>query len=59
MTEIIPVNSTAIQLAPLPQSILPAISQFITALGIPREVLASEEEIECAWRDLPRELRVE
>ncbi|ODG97125.1 hypothetical protein A4S05_01710 [Nostoc sp. KVJ20] len=57
MTEIIPVNPTTIQLAPLPQSILPAISQFITALGIPREVLASEEEIECAWRDLPRELR--
>jgi len=26
-------------------------------LGIPREVLASDEEIQYAWRDLPRELR--
>jgi hypothetical protein len=57
MTEIVPVSSTTIQLAPLPQNILPSVSQFITALGIPREVLASDEDIEYAWRDLPRELR--
>lgn len=41
----------------LPTTILPAISSLTAALGIPRSVLASDEEIEYAWRDLPRELR--
>lgn len=41
----------------LPDTVLPAIAELTTALGIPREVLASSEEIEYAWRDLPRELR--
>lgn len=45
------------QLPALPTTILPAISQLTNSLGIPREVLASDEEIEYAWRDLPRELR--
>lgn len=57
MTEIIPVKPTTIQLPSLPQTILPAINQFIVALGIPREVLASDEDIEYAWINLPRELR--
>ncbi len=46
-----------ITLPALPNTVLPAITQLTTALGIPRNVLASEEEIEYAWRDLPRELR--
>ena len=41
----------------LPSTILPAITELTASLGIPREVLASAEEIEYAWRDLPRELR--
>lgn len=38
-------------------TVLPALDSLTAALGIPRTVLASEEEIEYAWRDLPRELR--
>lgn len=41
----------------LPNQTLPAISELTKALGIPRDVLASDEEIEYAWRDLPRELK--
>jgi hypothetical protein len=41
----------------LPATVLPAIEQLTASLGIPRNVLASAEEIEYAWRDLPRELR--
>jgi hypothetical protein len=41
----------------LPETVLPVIASLTTALGIPRNVLASDEEIEHAWRDLPRELR--
>jgi hypothetical protein len=40
-----------------PASVLPAIDQLVQSLGIPRNALASAEEIEYAWRDLPRELR--
>ncbi len=38
-------------------STLPAVKEIITALNVPREVLASDESIEFAWRGLPRELR--
>lgn len=41
----------------LPETVLPALSALTTAFGIPRTVLAPDEEIEYAWRDLPRELR--
>lgn len=41
----------------LPAAVLPAIEQLVQVLGIPRNALASAEEIEYAWRDLPRELR--
>lgn len=41
----------------LPEQTLPAIGELTKALGIPREVLASDEEIKYAWRDLPRELK--
>lgn len=46
-----------VNLPALPDTVLPAIAELTAALGIPREVLASQEEIEYAWRDLPRELR--
>ena len=46
-----------VNLPSLPSTVLPAISELTTSLGIPRDVLASSEEIEYAWRDLPRELR--
>ena len=55
MTDLV-VNEN-ITLPALTNTVLPAITQLTTALGIPRSVLASEEEIEYAWRDLPRELR--
>lgn len=45
------------QLPALPDTVLPAIDQLTSSLGIPRSVLASSEEIVYAWRDLPRELR--
>ena len=41
----------------LPDSILPGINALAHALGIPRNVLASDEEIQHAWIGLPRELR--
>ena len=41
----------------LPATVLPALEQLVQSLGIPRNALASAEEIEYAWRDLPRELR--
>lgn len=41
----------------LPEAVLPAISDLIDALGIPRSALASSEEIKHAWHDLSRELR--
>ncbi|AFS37292.1 hypothetical protein [Alteromonas macleodii] len=46
-----------VNLPALPNTVLPAIAELTAAFGIPREVLASQEEIEYAWRDLPRELR--
>lgn len=45
------------QLPELPTKVLPAIYQLTHSLGIPRNVLASDEEIQYAWRDLPRELK--
>lgn len=41
----------------IPATVLPALNALTAALGIPRTMLASDEEIEFAWRDLPRELR--
>lgn len=57
MAEPISVSPQEPQLPALPQTVLPAIGQLTEALGIPRDVLASDEEIAYAWRDLPRELR--
>lgn len=41
----------------MPTTTLPALAALTASLGIPRTVLASDEEIQYAWRDLPRELR--
>lgn len=54
---LIPQATNDITLPELPDQMLPAITSLTQALGIPREVLASDEEIAYAWRDLPRELR--
>jgi len=56
MSAIVPKSPVPI-LPSLPTTILPAIASLTAALGIPRTVLASDEEIEYAWHDLPRELR--
>lgn len=50
-------TSSGLTLPAMPTTVLPAINALITALGIPRSVLASDENIEYAWRDLPRELK--
>lgn len=57
MADLIPVSPQDLQLPELPQAVLPAIGQITEVLGIPRDVLASDEEIAYAWQDLPRELR--
>lgn len=35
---------------------LPSIGNILQSFGLPREVIASNEEIESAWRELPREI---
>lgn len=40
-----------------PSQVLPALAEITSALGIPREVLASDDDIVHAWNNLPRELR--
>ncbi len=35
---------------------LPSIGHILQSFGLPREVIASNEEIEYAWRELPREI---
>jgi len=57
MSDLIPKTKTDVVLPALPDQMLPALTSLTAALGIPREVLASDEEIAYAWRDLPRELR--
>lgn len=35
---------------------LPQISEIMNSFNLPRSILASDEEIICAWRELPREI---
>lgn len=35
---------------------LPSIGDILSSFGLPREVIASNEEIACAWKELPREI---
>ncbi|MEN6432884.1 MAG: hypothetical protein ABFD06_08425 [Smithella sp.] len=46
-----------IKLPAIIDSTLPALTALTNALGVPREILASDEEIEAAWVGLPRVLR--
>lgn len=57
MSNLVSQTEPNVELPALPDQMLPAIASLTTALGIPREVLAPDEEIAYAWRDLPRELR--
>ncbi len=50
-------STTLPTLPQTPSTVLPALSELTTALGIPRDILASDEEIEYAWQGLPRELK--
>lgn len=47
---------TELNLPTISENMLPQINNITSALGVPREVLASEDEIVHAWRNLPREL---
>ena len=57
MSELVKIESLNENLPSIPESILPAINDLVNHLGIPRDVLASDEEVLYAWRDLPRELK--
>lgn len=56
MTAIVP-KPPEPTLPALPTTVLPALAALTDSLGIPRTVLASDEEIQYAWLALPRELR--
>jgi hypothetical protein len=57
LAKIISTNQNHPNLPSLPESILQNINALTTALNIPRDSLASDEEIQYAWQDLPRELK--
>jgi len=48
---------TDLKLPAVIDSTLPALTALTSALGVPREILASDEEIEAAWAGLPRVLK--
>ena len=56
MSEIEPVTPQ-VSLPDLPQQVASSIAVITSAFTLPRAVLAPDEEIAHAWRDLPRELR--
>ena len=56
MSEIGPIDPE-VNLPALPDQMFSEIASLTAALGIPRDVLAPDEEIAYAWHDLPRELR--
>lgn len=47
----------AIQLPDVLQSTIPQVNELLDLFNLPREVLASDEEIFYAWRELPREIK--
>lgn len=57
MSNFVRQTESDVMLPALPEQMLPALASLTTALEISREVLAPDEEIAYAWRDLPRELR--
>jgi GNAT superfamily N-acetyltransferase len=56
MTALVPKPPEPV-LPALPVTVLPALAALTASLGIPRTVLASDEEIQYAWQDLPLKLR--
>ena len=43
----------------LPQVVnntLTSVGDILNSFNLPREIIASNEEIQCAWRELPREI---
>ena len=50
-------NNSSIDLPAIPDQSLLDLTLLTSSLGVPRELLASDEEITYAWQDLPRELR--
>jgi hypothetical protein len=48
---------TKINLPAVIESTVPALNALTEALGVPREILASDDEIQSAWENLPRVLR--
>ena len=46
-----------VSLPALPEQMFSEIESITSALRVPRDVLASDEEISYAWQELPRELR--
>ncbi|MEN6593944.1 MAG: hypothetical protein ABFC31_03210 [Clostridiaceae bacterium] len=53
-TELVP--SKKHNLPEIMDSTLPSIGNILNSFGLPREVIASNAEIESAWRELPREI---
>lgn len=56
MSEIRPAKRE-VQLPALPEQMYSGIAAITSALGVPRDVLAPDDEIGYAWGELPRELR--
>ncbi len=56
MSELRPVQRE-VKLPALPEQLYSEIAAITSALGVPRDVLAPDDEIGYAWRELPRELR--
>jgi len=53
-TKLVPKNK--FNLPEIMDATLPSIGNILHSFNLPREVIASNEEIESAWRELPREL---
>lgn len=56
MSEIIKKEESELALPDIVSYMIPAITDLTSALNIPREVLASDDEIVHAWKNLPREI---
>ena len=46
-------DSKDVQLPAVIESTMPALETLTTALGVPRDILASDSEIATAWSNLP------
>ena len=48
---------TEIKLPAITKRTLPALESLTRALNVPRDILASDDEIEAAWVNMPRVLK--